>query len=197
MNITIIPADGIMLVDGISHTVPMQAAPKDVHALQWNNTTGHIEQEGAPNKPLTELPAWVTPLLAAWQSAQATATAPPPPPTLEQAKAAKLAAIHAEKNRIRDAGFLVDGVLFDSDLPARTSYAELAIALQQDPSLTLRWKASPGVWVTMDAALFAKVYATGRKHLEACFAWQEAQEQALAEAKTTEDAQAIMTTFNG
>ena len=117
------------------------------------------------------------------------------PPTLADAKAAKLAAIHAEKNRARDGGFIVDGVLFDSDLPARTSYAELAIAMQTDPTLTTRWKASDGVWVDMTSALFQQVYAAGRAHIEACFAWQEAKEQAVAMATTVAAVEAISATY--
>ena len=116
---------------------------------------------------------------------------------LADAKAAKLAAIHAEKNRARDGGFVVGGVLYDSDLPARTSYAELAIAMQTDPTLTTRWKASDGVWVAMDLALFQQVYAAGRAHIEACFAWQEAKEQSVATAATYDDVMAIVTTYGG
>lgn len=108
------------------------------------------------------------------------------PPTLADAKASKLAAIHAEKNRARDGGFIVGGVLFDSDLPARTSYAELALAFQQSPDMATRWKASDGVWVDMNLALFSQVYAAGRAHIEACFAWQEAREQDVAAAATVE-----------
>lgn len=114
---------------------------------------------------------------------------------LADAKAVKLAAIHAEKNRARDGGFMVDGVLFDSDLPARTSYAELAIAMQQGPAFSTSWKASDGVWVDMDATLFQKVYAAGRAHIEACFAWQEAKEQSVAAAATYDDVMAIVTTY--
>ena len=117
------------------------------------------------------------------------------PPTLADAKAAKLAAIHAEKNRARDGGFVVGGVLYDSDLPARTSYAELAIAMQADPALTTRWKASDGVWVAMDLALFQQVYAAGRAHIEACFAWQEAREREVAAATTVAAVEAISATY--
>ena len=116
---------------------------------------------------------------------------------LADAKAAKLAAIHSEKNRARDGGFMVDGVLFDSDLPARTSYAELAISIQQDPAFSTRWKASEGVWVEMTSVLFGQVYAAGRAHIEACFAWQEAKEQAVAMAATYDDVMAIVTTYGG
>lgn len=92
----------------------------------------------------------------------------------------KAGAIQAEKVRARDAGFLVDGVLFDSDQSARISYAELAPRLSSDPTFTTPWKASAGVWVTMDAALFARVQAAGTAHIRAAFAWQEARDAEVA-----------------
>lgn len=116
-------------------------------------------------------------------------------PTLEQAKAAKLAAIQAEKARARDAGFLVSGVLFDSDSAARVAYLELAMRLQAEPVLSTFWKASDGVWVTMDAALFAQVYASGEAHIAACFAWQADREAEVAAAQTVEEVQAVSAAY--
>jgi phosphoglycolate phosphatase-like HAD superfamily hydrolase len=94
--------------------------------------------------------------------------------------AAKTAEIQAEKCRIRDGGFVVDGVLFDSDQAARTSYLELALRFGVDPAFSTRWKASAGVWVAMDATLFARVQAMGTAHMQAAFAWQEARDAELA-----------------
>lgn len=108
---------------------------------------------------------------------------PPAPPALvAELAASTLASIQAEKCRARDGGFVVDGLWFDSDLAARTAYAELAIAMQQDPTFSVSWRASQGQWVTMDAALFQQVYAAGRAHIESCFAWQQAREQEIAAA---------------
>ena len=160
--------------------------PQPVH-----DTWTHGVRESAP--VLTSKGTWEQ----SWEVYPIARTAEEESTRLADAKAAKLAAIHAEKNRARDGGFIVDGVLFDSDLPARTSYAELAIAMQQDPAFSTRWKASDGVWVDMDATLFQKVYAACRAHIEACFAWQEAKEQAVAMATTYDDVMAIVTTYGG
>lgn len=116
-------------------------------------------------------------------------------PTLDEAKAAKLAAIQAEKARARDAGFLVNGTLFDSDSAARVAYLELAMRLQAEPVFSTFWKASDGVWVTMDAALFAQVYAAGEAHIAACFAWQSAREAEVAAAQTVEAVQAVSASY--
>ncbi|WP_027369148.1 DUF4376 domain-containing protein [Desulfocurvibacter africanus] len=111
------------------------------------------------------------------------------------AREAKLSAIHAAKNAARDGGFIVGGVLFDSDAPARIAYMELAAALQQDPTLSTRWKASEGQWVTMDAIKFAEVYEAGRAHIESCFGWQEAREQEISAATTLAELEAVSETY--
>ena len=118
-----------------------------------------------------------------------TAFQPPaevPGPSLEQAKAAKLAALQGEKSRARDGGFTVGGVLFDSDEAARVAYLELAMKLQADPAFSTAWKASDGVWVTMNAELFSQVYAAGAAHIAACFAWQGAREAEVVAAESVE-----------
>jgi len=101
---------------------------------------------------------------------------PAPGPTLAAVAAAKLASIQAEKCRVRDGGFFVGGVLFDSDQSARTSYLELVLRFQVEPGFSTRWKASAGVWVEMNAALFAQVQAAGTSHMQAAFTWQEARD---------------------
>lgn len=103
-----------------------------------------------------------------------------PPRPAGEIRAGLLAEIGARKNAMRDGGFLVDDVLWDSDAGARLAYAELAQRLAADPLFTTRWKASEGQWVTMTAALFAAVYTAGAAHIAAAFAWQEAEEARLA-----------------
>lgn len=95
----------------------------------------------------------------------------------------KAAAVQAEKVRARDAGFDVDGTHFDSDQSARISYAELALRLAGEPTFSTPWKASEGVWVTMTAALYATVAATGATHIMSVFAWQAGVDATLAQIK--------------
>ena len=106
-------------------------------------------------------------------------------PALDTMMAAKTAAIQVAKCAARDAGFKVDGVLFDSDQAARLAYMEFALALTQDASNTqTSWKASEGVWVTMNAALFVKVKAAGETALAAAFAWQKARDAEVVAIKS-------------
>lgn len=121
-----------------------------------------------------------------WDGTAFQAPAEEPGPSLEAVKAAKLAAIQAEKSRIRDGGFVAAGALFDSDEAARVAYLELAMKLQADPEFSTAWKASDGVWVTMNTELFSQVYAAGAAHIAACFAWQGAREAEVAAAESVE-----------
>lgn len=90
--------------------------------------------------------------------------------------------IQAEKKRGVDGGVMVDGVLFDSDQAARMAFIELGQRLAVNPAYSTRWKASMGVWVTMDAAMFAAVNAAGEVHVAQRFAWQEARDAEIAAA---------------
>ncbi len=103
-------------------------------------------------------------------------------PTMDALAKAKLAAIQEGKNTARDAGFVHDGVLFDSDSGARLAYLEFATKLGMDSLYSTPWKASSGVWVTMDATLFAALQPAYEAHISTCFAWQAAREQEVAAA---------------
>lgn len=94
-------------------------------------------------------------------------------------------AIQVKKVTKRDGGFLVDGVLFDSDAGANIAYLNFGVLLQQAPSTVQRWKTSGNTWVDMDAALFTKVSAGFATNLRAAFAWQDSMTQALAVAPDT------------
>lgn len=68
--------------------------------------------------------------------------------------------------------------------------------LHADPEFSTAWKASDGVWVTMNAELFSQVYAAGAAHIAACFAWQSAREAEVAAAQTVEDVQAVSASYS-
>ena len=111
----------------------------------------------------------------------------PPMIPIHDLAAAKLEAINSGKNSALDAGFVHDGVLFDSDIKARLAYLEVEKKLREAPGYSTDWKASRGQWVTMDAALFASLQAAYEAHISACFAWQGAREQEVAAALALED----------
>lgn len=105
--------------------------------------------------------------------------------------AAKLTAINNGKNAALDGGFVHDDKLFDSDSNARLAYLELSLKLSQDPTYSTPWKASTGVWVTMDAALFAALQPAYEAHIQACFAWQRQKEATINACQTIEELEQV------
>jgi hypothetical protein len=72
MKLTIIKDDGAVYKDRVSYSnLSLPTIPNDVHALQWNDSTGHIEFVGnvKANEAITELPSWANDALTAWQTA--------------------------------------------------------------------------------------------------------------------------------
>jgi len=114
---------------------------------------------------------------------------------IDTAKKNLFASIQAEKKRVKDGGFPLDGVLFDSDDAANIAYLQLQVKLSSTPDYTIRWKASAGVWITMDATLFTSVAAGLEAHYSACFAWQEAKEIEIASCTTAAELEAVSVVF--
>ena len=78
MNLTIIPIDGAVYVDGYSFSgLNLAVAPADVHALQWKSDKGWIEftdnDDGIKpqNQAIIELPSWANACKAKWDEAKA------------------------------------------------------------------------------------------------------------------------------
>jgi hypothetical protein len=72
MKLTIIKDDGAVYKDGKSYAnLDLNQVPSDIHALQWNNSVGHIEYVNnvKANEVITELPLWANNALTAWQTA--------------------------------------------------------------------------------------------------------------------------------
>jgi hypothetical protein len=92
MKLTIIKDDGSVYKDDkVYYKLPLTTAPSDVHALQWNDSVGHIEfvDNVKINEAITELPSWANDALTAWQTAY----------NAEQAEIARLQA-EAEARRL-------------------------------------------------------------------------------------------------
>lgn len=102
-TVTVVPSDKLIIVDGeaIVFEEPF-AAPANLHALQWNGTSGEIEWTDDYNWPL-ELEAYedeVAPYVALWQAEKArrekaAAEAAEEYNSLANTKARKLAEINA------------------------------------------------------------------------------------------------------
>lgn len=116
--------------------------------------------------------------------------------TLEEVKAEALAKIRAEKIRVRDGGVMVGTVLFDTDASARIAYAELSLRMAANPDYAVTdWKASEGVWVSMNAEMFGSLMAAGEAHIAAVFTWQRTMESAVESATTKAEVRALNLSF--
>ena len=73
MKLTIIPDDGAIYYDNVVYShLDMFGVPADVHALQWQETSGWIEFRDAliQNALITELPQWSLNLIPLWDAAK-------------------------------------------------------------------------------------------------------------------------------
>jgi len=76
MKLTIIPQDGSVYKDGLAfHGLDLSSVPANVHALQWDTSSGWIEFVNESefrkpaNEPIDSLPSWAAGALEAWQHA--------------------------------------------------------------------------------------------------------------------------------
>jgi hypothetical protein len=76
MKLTIITADNAVYKDGVSYSdldLSSCGIPTNVWALQWQDTSGWIEDKSAlvDNLAITELPAWAAACVTKWDEAKA------------------------------------------------------------------------------------------------------------------------------
>lgn len=101
-RITVIPVDKIIQADGLALTFNFPA-PANMHALQWQGESGHIEYtDGQPNRALTaaDYDAEVAPFVALWQAEyDRLEEATPPEPSPEMVTKSELSTVDAESIR--------------------------------------------------------------------------------------------------
>ena len=121
-------------------------------------------------------------------------------PTEALTKATKEAegALVKEKKRVREEGIVVDGILFDTDIEARVSYIEFMLKLMLDPTYTVTdWKASDGVWVTMNKTLFEKLITVWETRLTSLFSFVKLKDAELKTKVSKEDIKATPIKYEG
>jgi hypothetical protein len=141
MRLTIIVVDNAVGKDGVFYldlNLSSCQIPSNVQALQWNESSGHIEfNTPIPNEEITSLPAWANACLEVWNVANT-----PIPPTPEQ--------IIAE-NKAEAESLLLESdwsVLPDVPLQNRTEWEAYRAALRQiaiNPTLDPVWPTKPQV----------------------------------------------------
>ena len=167
MRVTVVPADRLILVDGEGLQFAF-AAPEDLHALQWQDASGHLEfTDGRPNQALTaaDYESHVAPFVQAWKAEKARLDA-----EAKAAEAARLAEYNSEAARFarlreeRDRRIAATDYLLTADYPLtdtqRAAVTAYRTALRDLPAQDCApWdgggKATP--WPDMPATLAVKV----------------------------------------
>lgn len=107
MNVTIIPSDGVVVVDGrVFNEIDLSFLPADAHAIHWRGTVGEVEVKDSSgriieNRMITDFSAYQL-ALDAWEEKRQIADTPLPPPPpltqfeLDQLRYKKRAAVQSE-----------------------------------------------------------------------------------------------------
>lgn len=92
-KLTIIPADSSIYVDGEAlFEFDLSFIPEDVHALQWQDTSGWIERKGQADELITQLPDWAQESIDLWTDKKNQPTKVPPVSDADKIAAVKLQA---------------------------------------------------------------------------------------------------------
>lgn len=156
MKVTIVPDDGVVVVDGVAFgNLDLSFIDQSVHAVSWDGSRGEVQVKESDGRivrnDVIESFSGFQPAIDAWNAAYSAANTPP---TLEQRRAARWEQVKAiRQTKTERGGFFAAGKWFHSDVFSRTQQLGLIIAAQQfvaggggvnDPI--------PGVpaWSTMD-----------------------------------------------
>ncbi len=104
------------------------------------------------------------------------ATLEPPKKPVDVVRMELKVAIREEKRRRRNAGVVVNKVLFDTDYNAEIAYMSFIENTKHNPNYVKRWKASNDVWVNMTRDLCLQVKAAVDKYIDDVYKWQELKE---------------------
>lgn len=152
-NVTVIPSDGIISVDG--EVLFLDGIKSETfHALQWHDGAGHVEPgDGLPNEELSadDYEERVAPFVTLWETEKERLTAEAAAAeeaynSLENVKARKLAAIDAETSAAILAGFECEATPPDTGTPEllHFSYDEFDQQNFADAALSMQLVATSG-----------------------------------------------------
>lgn len=167
MKLTIIVPDNAVAIDGEFRKVALPQIAANIHAIQWDGTTGHVEfNDGKPNEVISEISAF-SDVVTAWNAL----TVPTVPPTLEELKSEKTKQINAARDAQEAVGFSYLNKVFDSDPLSVQRIAIAAQTAQFDANFAIGWTAQDNSVVAlnqsqmlgMPAALAMHAYALHEK----------------------------------
>ena len=178
------PATGEYLGEGTADESPLEPG---VYLVPANATA---------TAPPTAMTGKVRVWRGEWQFEDVQVEVPLDPeyePSIDELKAAKIAAIRAARHAVEFGGIMHDGVMYDSDATARAKYGETRDVFALMPEMVVEeWKASDGpdglgVYVTMTKALLDALTLAGAAHDKACFDWERDRQAEVAAAMALEN----------
>ena len=178
------PATGEYLGEGSADESPLEPGAYLVPA--------HATTTAPPTAMSGKVRVW----RGGWQFEDVVAGQPLDPeyePSIDELKAAKIAAIRAARHAVEFGGIMHDGVMHDSDATARAKYGETRDVFALMPDMVVEgWKASDGpdglgVYVTMTKAILDALTLAGAAHDKACFDWERDRQAEVAAAMALED----------
>ena len=101
----------------------------------------------------------------------------------DEAKDRQKAAITARRDQALQAGVTVGSVTISTDDTSQSRIIGAAVAVMDDPDVTVNWKGADGQFHTLDAATILAVARTIRAHVQACF---DREAELLADLKAGE-----------
>ncbi|WP_454917419.1 DUF4376 domain-containing protein [Xanthobacter sediminis] len=112
-------------------------------------------------------------------------------PTLESARADALAQLADRRWRAETGGIVVGGLPLPTDERAQLKITGAAVAAERDPEMSITWKCTGGVWVTLTAAQVLALADAVRAHVQAAFDREATLAGAITAAETVEAVAAI------
>ena len=95
-------------------------------------------------------------------------------------------ALKSKKIKLREQGLVVSGIKFDTDYNAEIAYLTFLNKTKDDPKYTTRWKASKGIWITMNRELCLKVKKLVDEYINNIYKWEEEKEILLINLRDNE-----------
>lgn len=140
--------------------------------LSWTGMSMNCDPiEGCPSGWTRVLP----PSLRPSERAQWTGTswrvgpAPSDADVLAAAKVSRLSELAAIRFERETRGIVVGEASVATDRETASILTAAYVSAKEDPNYAIRWKVSPGVFVTLDATAIIAISSAVRGHVQACF----------------------------
>ena len=141
-QVTVIPSDQTIIIDGTALPCEFQSQTQGLHALQWRNGTGEMEiilDGNITNVPVTDYDSEVQPYVDIWQ-ARYDELNTPHVPTLDEIKAAGLNELEAAFNTASQEAHCTSSAGFeiDADEIANRNIEGLVLVMQAGETTLFR-----------------------------------------------------------